>query len=77
VINVDARSRVWHCTPIIPALRKVRQEDCEFKASLGYTAKPCFKKKVLSPSFPLHLLVFEVGEGLLGIIYLFIGGTGD
>jgi hypothetical protein len=26
----------WH-TPIIPALGKVRQEDSEFKASLGYT----------------------------------------
>jgi hypothetical protein len=25
-------------TPIIPAHRKLRQKDCEFRASLGYTA---------------------------------------
>jgi hypothetical protein len=40
--------------PIIPALRRLRQEDGEFKASLGYivssraawaTVKPCLKIK--------------------------------
>jgi hypothetical protein len=31
--------------PIIPALRKLRQEECEFEASLGCVAKHCFKKK--------------------------------
>jgi hypothetical protein len=30
--------------PIIPALRKLRQ-DCEFKTSLDYMKKPCLKKK--------------------------------
>jgi hypothetical protein len=30
--------RAWCHMPIIPALRKLRQEDCEFQASLGYTA---------------------------------------
>jgi hypothetical protein len=25
--------------PVIPALRKLRQEDCKIKASLGYKAR--------------------------------------
>jgi hypothetical protein len=27
------------------AFGKLRQEDCKFKSSLGYTVKPCLKKK--------------------------------
>jgi hypothetical protein len=27
---------VWWCTSAIPALGRPRQEDCEFKVSLGY-----------------------------------------
>jgi hypothetical protein len=27
----------WWCTAVIPALRKLRQEDCEFKAILDYS----------------------------------------
>jgi hypothetical protein len=34
----------WH-TPIIPALRRLRQEDLEFKASLGYIVRPSPKKR--------------------------------
>jgi hypothetical protein len=28
---------VWQCISVIPALRRLRQEDREIKASLGYT----------------------------------------
>jgi hypothetical protein len=28
--------------PVISALRRLKQEDCEFKASLGYTVRPYF-----------------------------------
>jgi hypothetical protein len=31
--------------PVILALRRLRQEDLEFKASGGYIAKPCFQKE--------------------------------
>jgi hypothetical protein len=30
---------------VIPELGKLRQEDNEFKANLGYIANPCFKDK--------------------------------
>jgi hypothetical protein len=31
-------NHVWWCTPIIPALERLRQKDHKFKASLGYIA---------------------------------------
>jgi hypothetical protein len=31
--------------PVIPALRRLRQEDREFKASLSYIVRLYFKKK--------------------------------
>jgi hypothetical protein len=34
----------WY-TPIIPALRRSKQKDHEFEASLGYTARTCLKKR--------------------------------
>jgi hypothetical protein len=31
--------------PVIPALRKLRQEDCEVQARLGCTSRPWLKRK--------------------------------
>jgi hypothetical protein len=31
--------------PVIPALRRLRHEDLEFKDGLGYIARLCLKKK--------------------------------
>jgi hypothetical protein len=33
--------------PVIPALRRRRQEDHEFKVSMGYIGRTCLKKKNL------------------------------
>jgi hypothetical protein len=38
----------WLYMPVILPLRKLRQEDCEFQASLGYIMRPCVKKKITS-----------------------------
>jgi hypothetical protein len=35
----------WRCTPVIPALGKLRLEDQEFKASPDYIARPYLKNK--------------------------------
>jgi hypothetical protein len=31
--------------PVIPALRRLRHEDCKIKGSLSYIARSCAKKK--------------------------------
>jgi hypothetical protein len=36
---------VWWYVSLIPALKRLRQEDNKFEASLGYTANPCLKTK--------------------------------
>jgi hypothetical protein len=37
------------------ALRRLRQEDHEFKASLGYKVRSCFKKKPQTNKFPFRV----------------------
>jgi hypothetical protein len=47
------KGQAYWCTPVIPALRRLRQEDCEFWASLGYITYRKEKKKINQPR--LHL----------------------
>jgi ubiquinone/menaquinone biosynthesis C-methylase UbiE len=35
---------VWWYTSVIPVLGRLKQEDCKFKASLGYTVRVCLKQ---------------------------------
>jgi hypothetical protein len=42
--------------PVTPALGRLRQEDDEFKASLGYTVRHCLKKKKKRKKGTLFLL---------------------
>jgi hypothetical protein len=36
---------VWRCSPVIQVLRRLRQEDCEFEASLSYIGR-LFHKQI-------------------------------
>jgi hypothetical protein len=36
---------VWWYKPVIPALRRLRQEDLNFEATLSCTEKHCFNKR--------------------------------
>jgi hypothetical protein len=43
---------------LIPALRILRQEDYQFKASLEYTVKPCLKNNKTKQHKDMFLLKF-------------------
>jgi hypothetical protein len=38
-------TQAWWFTPVILALGRLRQEDCEYKDSLGYTVRTHAKKE--------------------------------
>jgi hypothetical protein len=44
-IKRKLQSQAWWCTPVIPALRRLRQEDHEFEVDLSIIVRPCLKKK--------------------------------
>jgi hypothetical protein len=43
VFSTVRNCQVLWFTPIIPALERLRQKDCECQVSLVYTARPCKK----------------------------------
>jgi hypothetical protein len=46
---------VWWSIPIIPTLGKLRQEGCEFEASLGYIAARQKTKKEEKRKRKIHI----------------------
>jgi hypothetical protein len=41
--KVLTEGQVWWHAPVIPALRRLMQEDCRFKASLSYVSRLYFQ----------------------------------
>jgi hypothetical protein len=41
----NCKSQVWWNMPVIPAFRRLRQEDHKFKVSLSYITRHCLTKK--------------------------------
>jgi hypothetical protein len=39
------KAQKWWCTPVNHSTRRVRQENCEFKAGLSYIVRPYPKEK--------------------------------
>jgi hypothetical protein len=50
---------VWWFIPIIPVVGRLRQEDLELEAGVGYTASFCLKQKVF---FVFVFLIFILKE---------------
>jgi hypothetical protein len=47
---------------LIPELGRLRQEDHEFKVSLGYITRPCLKKVKKSRSLSMEAHICQVEE---------------
>jgi hypothetical protein len=48
-VTTGPSSQVWWYTPVIPAFRRLTQEDRKFHASLGHKCDPVSKKKKKKP----------------------------
>jgi hypothetical protein len=48
--TVEELSWVWWFTPVLLALGRLKQEDHEFNASLGYIGRPYLRKKKVKES---------------------------
>lgn len=44
-LKTEKGSQVWCHRPVIPATEKLRQENCEFQASLAYIKRPGLKTR--------------------------------
>jgi hypothetical protein len=44
-INIYIKGQAYWCTPVIPALERLRQEDQEFESSLYFIERPSDQKK--------------------------------
>lgn len=54
-------SWAWWCVSVIPAIRRLKQEDDEIEDDLGYTVKPCLKIRWYFEVAKKYLLnIFEV-----------------
>jgi hypothetical protein len=54
--------------PVIPVLERQRQEDCKFKAIMGYKAIPCLKKLKQSWVPVLTPIILATQEAEIGRI---------
>jgi hypothetical protein len=43
--KLELLSQAWWRMPAIAVLKRLRWEDYKFKASLGYTVRPCLKNQ--------------------------------
>jgi hypothetical protein len=50
--------------PVILAVRRLKQEDCEFEANLGYIVRLCPKK-----TKPKYIMEYELVQSTLYIVW--------
>jgi hypothetical protein len=66
------------CIPAIPTLGRLRQEDQEFEAGLGYKTRPCLNLHLQEKIKKTQLLFQEVGVDLrFCICNKFLGNDGN